>query len=124
VRVDPERLAHVLEHTVRNAQQATAGSGRVAIVVVAANDRVAIEIADTGCGMQPDFVRDRLFRPFQSTKGSQGMGIGAFQTREFVREVGGTIHVSSEPGRGTTIRIELPASRLPVPGHAQASADA
>ena len=67
-----------------------------------------IEIADDGCGMDPEFVRDRLFRPFDTTKGSKGMGIGAYQARMFVVESGGSLRVESEPGQGTRFFIRLP----------------
>ena len=59
--------------------------------------------------MTPEFVRDRLFRPFDSTKGSQGMGIGAYQAREYVRSLGGELMVESEPSQGTTVSVKLPA---------------
>ena len=58
--------------------------------------------------MAAAFVRQRLFRPFDSTKGSKGMGIGAYQAREFIRSVGGDINVASQPGVGTTFTIRLP----------------
>ena len=72
-------------------------------------DTALIEITDTGCGMDADFIRDRLFKPFDSTKGSRGMGIGAYQTREFIRSAGGDVQVISMPGEGTTFSIRLPA---------------
>ena len=68
-----------------------------------------VEIEDNGAGMEPAFVSERLFRPFDSTKGSKGMGIGAYQVREFVRAAGGDVEVHSAPGKGTTFRIVLPA---------------
>ncbi len=60
--------------------------------------------------MTPEFVRERLFRPFDSTKGSKGMGIGAYQAREYVRSLGGWLEVESRPGSGTTIRIVVPVA--------------
>ncbi len=108
--LDPDRLSHVVEHIVRNAQEATPPNGTVSVRVAAAGPSIEIEVIDTGSGMDAEFVRDRLFRPFESTKGSQGMGIGAYQTREFARAAGGTVYVSSTPGHGTRFRIELPAA--------------
>ena len=58
--------------------------------------------------MSPEFIRDRLFRPFDSTKGLTGMGIGAFESREFIRALGGDLLVRSAPGQGTLFRILLP----------------
>ena len=55
-------------------------------------------VTDTGSGMTAEFVRERLFRPFDSTKGSKGMGIGAYQVREYVRMLGGQVEVQSSPG--------------------------
>ena len=58
--------------------------------------------------MDEDFVRNRLFRPFDSTKGLTGMGIGAYECREFVRTLGGQVEVESAPGRGTRFTIFIP----------------
>ena len=60
--------------------------------------------------MTAEFIRDRLFRPFDSTKGSKGMGIGAYQVREYIRQLGGSVEVSSSPGQGTRFSISLPVS--------------
>jgi signal transduction histidine kinase len=57
--------------------------------------------------MTGDFVRERLFKPFQTTK-SGGMGIGAYESYQYVQELGGDIVVESTPGVGTTIRVLLP----------------
>jgi signal transduction histidine kinase len=62
--------------------------------------------------MDEDFIRDRLFKPFFSTKASKGMGVGAYQAREYVRSLGGAVNVDSTPGEGTTFTI-----RLPLAGH-------
>jgi signal transduction histidine kinase len=118
VAADGERLMHVLEHVIRNAQEATPASGRVTVTVSGSATEVAINVADTGCGMDARFVRDRLFRPFDSTKGSQGMGVGAYQAREFVLAAGGSVDITSAPGDGTTFRIFLPRV---VAAHAVAS---
>ena len=61
--------------------------------------------------MNAGFVRERLFRPFDSTKGSKGMGIGAYQAREYVRALGGDVEVQSSPGRGTRFLIRLPLAQ-------------
>lgn len=103
-----DRLAAVIEHLVQNAQEATSGEGRVEISLERINKLAVIKIADNGCGMDEDFIRTRLFRPFDTTKGNAGMGIGAFESREVVRELGGSIDVESTPGKGTTFFIQLP----------------
>jgi len=108
VEADPERLATILEHLIRNAQDATDDDGSIRVEAETHDATVAIRIRDTGCGMTPEFIRERLFRPFDSTKGSQSMGIGAYQAREYVRQLGGYLNVESQPGEGTTFSIELP----------------
>jgi putative PEP-CTERM system histidine kinase len=104
----PERLALVLSHVITNAQDATAAGGWVRVALRRESDLAVIEVSDNGCGMDEQFIRDRLFRPFDTTKGSKGMGIGAYQTREFVRASGGDVQVQSQPGGGTRFIIRLP----------------
>jgi putative PEP-CTERM system histidine kinase len=108
VQADPERLTTIIEHLVRNAQDATKKDGRISVEATTGNGEAHIAIRDNGCGMSPEFIRDRLFRPFDSTKGSQSMGIGAYQARDYVRALGGQIEVSSELGVGTTFAVRLP----------------
>jgi putative PEP-CTERM system histidine kinase len=105
---DPERLTSTVEHVIRNAQDATPEAGRVEVAVEPSRRGVVIRISDNGSGMSPDFVHERLFRPFDSTKGSKGMGIGAYQVREYARQLGGEVEVDSEPGSGTRFSIFLP----------------
>jgi len=107
-KADPEQLATVIEHLIRNAQQAISENGSVQVCLAAQDGMAQISIADTGCGMSPEFVRDRLFRPFDSTKGSESMGIGAYQAKEYVRSIGGRVDVSSQVGVGTTFSLNLP----------------
>ncbi|MBT8444418.1 MAG: PEP-CTERM system histidine kinase PrsK, partial [Gammaproteobacteria bacterium] len=111
VQADTERLSMVIEHLLRNAQEATPADGSVTIEATATDEMARITIADTGSGMSQEFIRTRLFRPFDSTKGSQGMGIGAYQARTFVVESGGSLEVESEPNEGTNVRIRLPVSQ-------------
>jgi len=106
--LDRERLTAVLAHLIRNAQEATSRDGHVTVRVALADSGALIEIVDDGCGMEPEFIRTRLFRPFDTTKGNKGMGIGAYQARTFVVEAGGSLRVESEPGQGTRVAIRLP----------------
>src|SRR6185437_7213766 len=73
-----------------------------------AGRQACLEILDSGCGMDAEFIRSRLFRPFDTTKGQSGFGIGAYQAREFVRKCGGSLEVESKPGKGTRFTILLP----------------
>jgi putative PEP-CTERM system histidine kinase len=108
VRADVEKLTTVAEHLIRNAQDATDEYGSITIEADATDSIATFRIQDTGCGMSPEFIRERLFRPFDSTKGSQSMGIGAYQAREYIRQLGGQIEVTSKPGQGTSFDISLP----------------
>ena len=107
VRVDAERFVTAVEHLLRNAQEATPPAGNVRVRVDVEGTNAVLSITDTGCGMSRDFVGQRLFAPFDSTKGTKGMGIGAYQAREYVRAAGGALVVHSAPGRGTTVEIRL-----------------
>ena len=107
VNADPERIASVFEHLIRNAQDATPPAGTVTISLSGDREFVTVLIADTGVGMDQSFIRDRLFRPFESTKGSGSMGIGAYQAREYVKLLGGQLEVSSNLGVGTTFSVRL-----------------
>jgi putative PEP-CTERM system histidine kinase len=104
---DRERLERVVGHLIQNAIEATPRTGSVTVRLAAEAGRALIEIADTGEGMSEEFIRERLFKPFDSTK-SAGMGIGAFESREYINELGGSLEVSSSPGAGTTFRVLLP----------------
>jgi putative PEP-CTERM system histidine kinase len=108
--VNADELQTIIAHLIRNAQDATPSDGKVTVKVGSANGRAEISIEDSGTGMTTEFIRDRLFRPFDTTKGAQGMGIGAYQAREFVRKMGGELLVDSTVSEGTTVRISLSLS--------------
>ena len=104
----PERLQRVIGHVVQNALDATADDGMVSVHMDSTDSaNVAVVVADTGCGMTQDFIRDRLFKPFQTSK-SSGMGIGMFETMQYIRELGGSLQVTSAPDVGTTVTMTLP----------------
>jgi putative PEP-CTERM system histidine kinase len=109
--VEKDRLANVLAHLIDNAQQATPHDGFIEVALSNNGAMQVIEIRDSGVGMDADFVRQRLFKPFDTTKGNAGMGIGMYESREFIRQQGGDIDVRSEPGKGTTISLHIPASQ-------------
>ncbi|WEN15361.1 PEP-CTERM system histidine kinase PrsK [Rhodanobacter sp. AS-Z3] len=108
VQADPEQFATVLGHVLRNAQDAAQAHGHVTLTLKRVAGDAAIEIEDDGAGMDEEFIRDRLFKPFFSTKESKGMGVGAYQAREYVRSLGGAVSVASVPGQGTVFTIRLP----------------
>lgn len=106
-----ERLERIIGHVVQNAFDATAAAGRVRLSLERQGGQARIEVADTGQGMSQEFIRDRLFKPFQTTK-QAGMGIGAYESFQYVQELGGKIEVDSELNRGTKVTILLPLFEL------------
>ncbi|MCG5512189.1 XrtA/PEP-CTERM system histidine kinase PrsK [Ectothiorhodospira shaposhnikovii] len=111
VLADPERLLSVMNHLIQNAQEATPPEGQVRLGLWRDSRQAYLEIRDTGTGMTSEFIRERLFRPFDTTKGLTGMGIGAYESREFVRALGGDLEVWSEPGVGSRFRISIPLAQ-------------
>lgn len=114
---DRARLRRVLGHLVQNAVEACSGKAGAEVTVSWRGDPTSsrITVVDTGRGMSAQFMRERLFRPFFSTK-SQGMGIGLFECREYVREIGGSLAVESSPSRGTRFTVILPLADSPSDG--------
>lgn len=110
-----ERVERVIGHVVQNAFDATPPSGCVRLSLDAEGSQARVRVEDNGCGMSEDFIQNRLFKPFQTTK-SSGMGIGAHESYQYVQELGGKISVQSELNRGTTVTLLLPLF------HAQADA--
>lgn len=108
---DRERLHTVFGHLVQNAQEASDKNGQVTVRLLPNEDAAVVEIEDNGTGMDEHFVRHRLFKPFDSTKGLTGMGIGAFESRDFIRSLGGNISVQSTPGRGSIFRVMIPCAQ-------------
>jgi putative PEP-CTERM system histidine kinase len=109
VEVSAERgsLEQVLLHLVQNAIDASAADQPVFVRVVSEGLHGVIEIIDSGTGMSPEFVRQRLFKPFDSTK-QGGFGIGAYEARELVRAMQGRLDVESREGLGTRFTVRLP----------------
>jgi putative PEP-CTERM system histidine kinase len=103
-----DRLERVIGHLVQNAVEASRDDSPVSLRVLCDGDDAVIEVSDKGKGMTPDFVRDRLFKPFQTTKDS-GTGIGAYESQQYVKQIGGRIEVESTPDEGTCVRVRLSA---------------
>jgi len=99
-------LERVIDHLVQNAFDASDPGSEVRLRVKRESEGVVIEVRDRGKGMTAEFMREQLFRPFQTTK-QTGMGIGAFECQEYARKVGGHIDVASAPGEGTLVRLHL-----------------
>jgi putative PEP-CTERM system histidine kinase len=114
ISIEKGRLANVLAHLIDNAQQATKRDGEVTIMLSRIGEMCCIEIKDNGHGMDEDFIRDRLFKPFDTTKGNAGMGIGMYESREFIRQLGGEVHAKSNPGKGSIISLHIPVNSFPA----------
>jgi putative PEP-CTERM system histidine kinase len=102
-----ERLERVIGHIIQNAIEATPRNGSVTVTMDQENSFAAITIKDSGTGMTEEFIQEKLFSPFESTKVA-GMGIGVFETREYIQQLGGTLQVESQPSVGTTFKLRLP----------------
>lgn len=119
VLADGQRLERTVAHLLQNAIEATPADGRIVVSLRREGECAVVEVRDTGSGMSESFMRDRLFRPFETTKPA-GMGIGVYESREYIHELGGQLQVDSRPGAGSTFRIVLPLH--PVLGRVAATA--
>ena len=102
-----DRVERVIGHIVQNALDATENGGRVWVRLERQGVHAMFEVGDTGSGMSPEFLRERLFKPFQTTKPA-GMGIGAYESFQYVHELGGKISVDSAINVGTQVSLLLP----------------
>jgi len=111
VEVDRDRLVSIIGHIVQNAQDATPTTGFVHLSLGTDSRFAMVTIEDNGSGMEEAFIKNRLFKPFDSTKGLTGMGIGAHEVRHFIEDLGGSVDVESQPGKGTTFRLKIPIAK-------------
>ncbi|HEX2227390.1 MAG TPA: XrtA/PEP-CTERM system histidine kinase PrsK [Candidatus Binatia bacterium] len=105
--VDPEQVQKVLINLILNADEAAAAGGEIRVATACGNGCVHLTVTDNGCGMSPDFVDRRLFRPFQTSK-KHGLGIGLFHCKHIIQAHSGRIEVESEEGKGSIFRVVLP----------------
>ncbi|HOS94208.1 MAG TPA: HAMP domain-containing sensor histidine kinase, partial [Armatimonadota bacterium] len=106
-----DRLRQVFLNLIRNAGQALQGrpDGRIIVRVRQEDQQVIIEVADNGPGV-PAEIQERIWEPFYTTRGAEGTGLGLDICRQIVAQHRGTIGLESEPGRGATFTVRLPAS--------------
>ena len=109
--IDMAEIEKVVHNLLINAYEADAQKDAVVVEVGKKNGMAFFEVTDHGCGMSEDFIRNRLFKPFQSTKW-HGFGIGLYQCRHIVEAHGGKIDVLSKEGEGSTFRVQLPAADM------------
>ena len=108
--IDGEQMQKVIGNLLLNASEAIAEDGKITVATSMGDGWAQLAVSDTGCGMSREFVQERLFRPFQTTK-PKGMGIGLFHCKTIVEAHGGRIEVESEEGKGSTFRVFLPGKR-------------
>ena len=93
--------------SVRNASEARTSARTITVLLAHDARNALLVVADNGAGMTREFIQERLFKPFQTTKAA-GMGIGVYESSQYVTRLGGDITVASEPGVGTRISVRLP----------------
>jgi putative PEP-CTERM system histidine kinase len=106
--IDKDTLFSVLNHLLQNAQEATSDDGWVNIKVSYFEHSLNLAISDNGKGMSEHFIKHRLFKPFDTTKGNAGMGIGVFEAKQFIEGLGGSIQVTSFEHKGTSFVLNIP----------------
>ncbi|TYK65778.1 XrtA/PEP-CTERM system histidine kinase PrsK [Colwellia echini] len=112
IAIDEDTFSSVLNHLLQNAQEATNDNGWVTINAQTCADNLSIKISDNGCGMSEDFIANRLFKPFDTTKGNAGMGIGVYEAKQFFEGLGGLMQVSSRENEGSVFTMTIPCSKL------------
>ncbi|GAB2923405.1 XrtA/PEP-CTERM system histidine kinase PrsK [Rheinheimera gaetbuli] len=108
LQLNKDRFSSVIYHLLDNAQHATAENGRIDVSLDVQQAQFILQITDNGCGMSADFISTRLFKPFDSTKGNSGMGVGAYDALHFAQQHNGQLLVKSTEGIGTTFTLTLP----------------
>jgi signal transduction histidine kinase len=107
VAADEQSMISVVDHLLQNAIDAVGEHGKISIRLRVVDDEAILEIEDNGPGMDAEFVKTELFRPLDSSK-ENGYGIGAYQARQLVREMGGRLLVHSIPTKGTIMQVIVP----------------
>jgi len=109
IRADRQQLMSAIKHIVQNGVDSVGKNGEVKIIVRYLDEyMIELVIEDNGAGMTAEFINNKLFKPFESTKGVSGMGVGVYQSREYIRSITGDIEITSELGIGTQVKILLP----------------
>lgn len=106
--IDEETFFSVINHLLQNAQEASNNDGWVKITATIKDSNLLVDIIDNGCGMSEHFVANRLFKPFDTTKGNAGMGIGVYEAKQYIEGVGGAMKVISQLGEGSHFKISIP----------------
>lgn len=107
VYANQDQLLNIIQHLHQNAIDASNESDRIHHRFDQIGQELHWHIVDKGKGMDPDFVRKQLFKPFATTKGNAGMGIGVYQCRYLLQSFGGDLIIQSELGKGTRCIVIL-----------------
>ncbi len=108
INADRERIKNVFSHLIQNSQDATNSDGCVKVSRVDRDGYFGVSIEDNGIGMSETFITNRLFKPFDTTKGNAGMGIGAYDAKKLIEQLNGYIEVRSEEGVGSRFDVYIP----------------
>jgi putative PEP-CTERM system histidine kinase len=107
IHVDPVQIKKVVTNLLLNAEEAITGEGEIRLATSVQDGMVTLSVSDNGCGIPSEFLENRLFKPFSTTK-SQGFGIGLYQLKSILEAHGGRIQANSEVGKGSTFTVALP----------------
>ncbi len=110
VRVDPSQIKKVITNLILNAEEAITASGLIHLTTSVEDETVTLSVSDNGCGMPPEFIENRLFKPFATTK-ADGFGIGLYQSKSILEAHGGKIQAHSQLGQGSTFKIYVPIAK-------------
>ena len=113
VRTSREMLERILENLLINATEAIGEKGSITIEAKRSNGAVILSIEDDGMGMTDEFVRERLFKPFQTTK-KNGTGLGLWQVKSMSEQLGIAVEVENRPAQGVKFTLELPDESVPA----------
>lgn len=105
--VDAKAVERVIENLMINALEAMPDGGKLNVASRVENEAAIITVTDTGKGMSEEFINERLFRPFATTK-KKGIGLGLYSCRDIIEQHGGRIEVTSQLYAGTEFRVVLP----------------
>jgi signal transduction histidine kinase len=106
VKGNQEKLKSIINNLIINALEAMPTGGELTLRSSVDGDYALLHVEDTGVGMTPEFMREKLFRPFQTSKPS-GLGIGLYQSKELVEQMEGELLVESAVGKGTSFKLRL-----------------
>ncbi|MGA1865292.1 MAG: XrtA/PEP-CTERM system histidine kinase PrsK [bacterium] len=116
VNLDREKIQSVFRNLIINAQELLKDHGTVSVSTYMENENIIIEVKDNGPGISKEFLKNKLFKPFQTTK-KKGLGIGLYQSKTIIAAHNGKIEAESEVGKGTQFRIYLPFEKMGEKGN-------